>query len=258
MMAWSLDGNEAPSRLVRRLSHATRSGITIAVDGAGWVWPSVVNGVQPGDEVLVYADVPRGVPFRLKVGGAPLALTGTLAPTPRPLLERAWVRARIARLIEQRDTVAAKDRDLAAALKKQAIELSIQNRVLCPFTSLLVLETEQDYARFGIERRALADILTVGPKGVALLHRIEIAAPFEQRAGSDADDKALPANARALAKGEAGDLGRAQGEEGRRALGAPTVSRRRSRSKAVRPGRPSRPRLRRRRAPGPAVSAGAG
>ena len=35
--------------------------------------------------------------------------------------------------------------------------------MLCPFTSLLVLETEQDYARFGIERRALADILTVGP-----------------------------------------------------------------------------------------------
>ena len=110
-----------------------------------------------------------------------MALAGALAPTPRPLLERAWVRARIARIIEQRDTVAAKDRDLAAALKKQAIDLSIQNRVLCPFTSLLVLETEQDYARFGIERRALADILTVGPSGVTLLHRVEIAAPSEQR-----------------------------------------------------------------------------
>ena len=52
-------------------------------------------------------------------------------------------------------------------------------RVLCPFTSLLVLETEQDYARFGIERRALADILTVGPSGVALLHRSDFASPFE-------------------------------------------------------------------------------
>ena len=30
---------------------------------------------------------------------------------------------------------------------------------------------EQDYARFGITRSALADILTVGPGGVALMHR---------------------------------------------------------------------------------------
>ncbi len=203
-----LDADDAASELVRRLTQATRSGITIAVDGAGWVWPSVVNGVQPGDEILVYADLPPQVPFRLKVAGSPVALAGVLAPTPRPLLERAWVRARIARIIEQRDTVGAKDRDLAAALKKQAIDLSVQNRVLCPFTSLLVLETEQDYARFGIERRALADILTVGPGGVTLLHRVEIAAPSEQQIRSTAaDDKALPADARALAKGEAGDLG---------------------------------------------------
>ncbi len=203
-----LDAADAAPALVRRLTHATRSGITIAVDGAGWVWPSVVNGVQPGDEILVYADLPAAAPFRLKVAGAPVALAGVLAPTPRPLLERAWVRARIARIIEERDTIAAKDRDLAAALKKQAIDLSIQNRVLCPFTSLLVLETEQDYARFGIERRALADILTVGPSGVALLHRVEIAAPpAEPRWSNAADDKALPAGARAMAKGEAADLG---------------------------------------------------
>ena len=203
-----LRADDPASELVRRLTHATRSGITIAVDGAGWVWPSVVNGVQPGDEILVYADLPPAVPFRLKVAGAPVALAGVLAPTPRPLLERAWVRARIARIIEQRDTIAAKDRDLAAALKKQAIDLSIQNRVLCPFTSLLVLETEQDYARFGIERRALADILTVGPSGVALLHRVEIAAPpAEPRWSSAADDQALPADARALAKGEAASFG---------------------------------------------------
>ena len=211
---------EAP-KLVRRLTHATRSGITIAVDGAGWVWPSVANGVQPGDELLVYADLPPAVPFRLKVAGAPVALAGELAPTPRPLLERAWVRARIARIIEQRDTIAAKDRDLAAALKKQAIDLSIQNRVLCPFTSLLVLETEQDYARFGIERRALADILTVGPSGVTLLHRVEIAAPaVEPRWSTGADDKALPADARALAKGEAADFGE---EKAKKKADAPSM-----------------------------------
>jgi len=202
-----LEAEQDAAIAVRRLTRATRSGITIAVDGAGWVWPSVVNGVQPGDEILVYADLPPEVPFRLKVAGAPVALAGALAPTPRPLLERAWVRARIARIIEQRDAVATKDRDLAAALKKQAIDLSIQSRVLCPFTSLLVLETEQDYARFGIERRALADILTVGPGGVTLLHRVEIAAPSQQPGWATAqEDKPLPPQAHALAKGEAGQF----------------------------------------------------
>jgi tetratricopeptide (TPR) repeat protein len=195
--------DEGPA-IMRRLTHATRSGITIAVDGAGWVWPSVVKGVQPGDEVLVYADLPADAPFRLKVAGVAASPAGALAPTPRPLLERAWVRARIARILEERDTVAAKDRDLAAALKKQAIDLSIQNRVLCPFTSLLVLETEQDYARFGIERRALADVLTVGPDGVSLLHRTEIAAPFAAATAAAADEgRVLPPGVRPQAKGEA-------------------------------------------------------
>ncbi len=195
--------DEGPA-IMRRLTRATRSGITIGVDGAGWVWPSVVNGVQPGDEVLVYADLPADAPFRLKIAGVAATPAGALAPTPRPLLERAWVRARIARIIEERDTVASKDRDLAAALKKQAIDLSIQNRVLCPFTSLLVLETEQDYARFGIERRALADILTVGPDGVTLLHRTEIAAPIAAATAAPADeDQALSPDVRPMAKGKA-------------------------------------------------------
>ena len=85
--------------------------------------------------------------------------------------------------------------------KKQAIELSIKNRVLCPFTSLLVLETEQDYARFGIERRALADVLTVGAGGIELLHRTDTAtaiatSPVE----GGADDEAESADARPVAR----------------------------------------------------------
>ncbi|MES1172306.1 MAG: VIT domain-containing protein [Bacteroidota bacterium] len=173
-----LDGTQAAAVSARRLLYATRSGIKVAIDGAGWVWPSTLNGIQPGDEVLVYADLPRDRSFRLTVDGVPLKTAGALMPVERPLLERSWVRARIARLIEQRDDVAAADRDLADALRKQVIELSVRHRVLSPFTSLLVLETEQDYARFGIERRALADILTVGKggtNGIAVVRRTEIA-----------------------------------------------------------------------------------
>lgn len=170
-----LDSARPVELLSQKLTRATRSGLTVQVDGAGWVWPNVLNGVQPGDEVVVYADLPRDKPFGIKVAGTPLKLAGALASVERPLLERAWVKARIGRLSEQRDNAMASDADLADALKKQAIELSTKYRVLSPFTSLLVLETEQDYARFGIERRALADILTVGPTGVALLHRADVA-----------------------------------------------------------------------------------
>ncbi|MBC8133749.1 MAG: hypothetical protein H7X95_12265 [Deltaproteobacteria bacterium] len=205
-----LDGTRlsSPEVSARRLTRATRSGVKVAVDGAGWVWPAVLNGVQPGDEVLVYADLPRDRPFHLKIDGVPLNVAGGLVSVPGPLLERAWVRARIARVIEQRDNAAASDRDLAEALKKQAIDLSVKYRVLCPFTSLLVLETEQDYARFGIERRSLADILTIGAGGIALVHRTNVAAPSEQQDWQQEwpkqDDSNVPATARPLAKDRAG------------------------------------------------------
>ena len=171
-----LDATLPAATLARKLMHATRSGVKLSVEGAGWVWPSVLNGIQPGDSLLVYADLPGDRPLRLKVDGAPLNIAGALASVERPLLARAWAQARISRLLEQRDAVASSDRDVAEALRRQVIDVSIKNRVLSPYTSLLVLETEADYARFGIERRALADILTVGAGGLALIHRTELPA----------------------------------------------------------------------------------
>jgi Vault protein inter-alpha-trypsin domain/von Willebrand factor type A domain len=178
-----LDAAQPAAALAHRLMRATRSGLKLEVDGAGWIWPSVINGVQPGDEMLVYADLPADKPLRVKVAGQPLALAGALASVDRPLLERAWVKARIARLLDLHDrnegagagAGAGVDPDRRDVFKKQAIELSIQNRVLCPYTSLLVLESEQDYARFGIERRALADVLTIDAGGIRLVHRIDTA-----------------------------------------------------------------------------------
>jgi hypothetical protein len=172
-----LDGALAPLEQARRLTLATRSGLPVEVEGAAWVWPQRLDGVQPGDEVLVYADLPAARPLRVTVGGRTVTAEGALAAAPRPLLERAWVKARLARLMAQRDTLGAKDPDLGEALRKQVIDLSIKHRVLSPYTALLVLETEQDYRRFGIERRALADILTVGPGGIAVLERRDFVTP---------------------------------------------------------------------------------
>jgi len=83
--------------------------------------------------------------------------------------EQAAVRPRHARHL--RETALSGDDDLRKALGLQITELSIKHRVITPFTALLVLETDYDYARFGLDRRALADILTVGPGGLEVLAR---------------------------------------------------------------------------------------
>ncbi len=165
--------DELPSSvLARKLNSATYSGIKLAVPGANWVWPVTLDGVQPGDSVLVYADLPHDQKLVVQVEGAAVGQHPVrLVEVPRPLLERAWINARIQRLEYQRETLAAQDPDLRDALKKQIIELSTRHRVMCEYTALLVLETDADYARFHIDRRALADILVVGPSGIDLEHR---------------------------------------------------------------------------------------
>jgi tetratricopeptide (TPR) repeat protein len=165
-----LDGAAPLSEIARRLTLACRSGIKVAVEGAAWIWPDTLDGVQPGDEALVYAGLPAGRPLRLTLAGRPAAL-GEAVSAERHLLERAWAQARIERLLHLREADLGKDPDMRRALALQVVEVSVKHRVLSPFTSMLVLETEHDYARFGLDRRALADILTVGAGGLDVLAR---------------------------------------------------------------------------------------
>jgi tetratricopeptide (TPR) repeat protein len=170
-----LDGAAPLAETARRLTLACRSGIQVAVDGAVWVWPETLDGVQPGDETLVYADLPAERPLQISLAGRPFPLGGDPAVAERPLLERAWAQARIERLTHLRETTT--DDDLRRALGLEVTELSVKHRVLSPFTAMLVLETEMDYARFGLDRHGLADILTVGPGGLEVLARTRNALP---------------------------------------------------------------------------------
>jgi hypothetical protein len=54
--------------LASRLIRATRSGLKVSVPGATWVWPQTLDAVQPGDQVLVFADLPPGTPMRVELG----------------------------------------------------------------------------------------------------------------------------------------------------------------------------------------------
>jgi len=150
--------------IAKKLSLLTRSGISVQVEGARWSWPARLDGVQPGDEALVYADVPAGQPVRVRVGDE----TGPaldLAQVARPLLARSFAKAKIESLLAQEGA------EPQPALVREVIALSRQHRVLSPYTSLLVLETDQDFARFSLDRKALADILTVSGNKLAVVQR---------------------------------------------------------------------------------------
>ena len=168
-----LDGALGAVEVARRLGLATKSKLEVKVDGAVAVWPKTLSGVQAGDAVLVYAQLPQGTPFKGAIGGKAISVTDAqLTSIERPLLERAWAKAKLELLQAQLD--AADGAPQREAVKKQIVELSTKSRVLCSLTALLVLETEADYARFNIDRRALADILTVQKGQVTRLKRTEV------------------------------------------------------------------------------------
>ncbi len=151
--------------IARRLEQATRSGITVALPGAEWSWPTTLDGVQPGDEVLVYASLPAGQPARFQVTGARPRRGIAVATVARPLLARSAAAAHIRALT----AAASASPEQRAALQQRIIDLSIAHRVLCDHTALLVLETAADYDRHGLSRDALADILSLDDDGVVLL-----------------------------------------------------------------------------------------
>jgi len=171
-----IDSNAGVADVARRLRLTAMSGLKVDVAGATWVWPKTLDGVQPGDEVLVVAEVPAPVrAVEIKVAGVAVDVGVVDSSAPSAMLRRAWARARIARLLDARER--EQDPKARAELADQIVTVSVTHRVLSPLTALIVLETEADYARFGIDRKALADILVVGDAGLQLLKRTAIVVP---------------------------------------------------------------------------------
>lgn len=145
-----VDAAEGGKRIAKRLAKPVLANAEIDVAGAIWVYPKKAIGLQPGDPLVVYAQLPKNV-SGTKVTVGTQTFEPKLAEAPMELVERAWAKAKIADL-------AAHSEDAADA-KAQAIELSKRYRVLSPYTSLLVLESDSDYARFHIDREANANVL---------------------------------------------------------------------------------------------------
>ena len=165
-----LDARRRLATVVDKLQAQTASGVKVAVPGATWVSPQTLDGVQSGDEVLVYAKLSGGNEITVELTGASIDdASPTLRAAPAPLVARAHAREKIAELSRRRGE--AKDAAKREALGAQIIALSKQHRVLSELTALLVLESAEDYARYGIEQDALADILTVNADGIEVVDR---------------------------------------------------------------------------------------
>ena len=162
---------------LRRLERTAAPPIQVAIDGAEWVWPERLEGLQPGDHALVYARMARGtrparVHLRLRdAGGRTSARTVTLAEAGGPLVDREVAQADIDRRMHELAAVPRAREEKRAEIQRAVADLSMRHRVLCPFTALLVLQSDSDYARFGLDRRALSDLLAVDATGLRVLRR---------------------------------------------------------------------------------------
>ena len=156
----------------RTLGQAAFGEVEVAVDGARWFYPRSLRGVAPGNDLVLYAAFEGGAPEEIRIDFSDTSLASQVVPTiegAKPLLERATAWAHVTDL--QAGLERTEDHEEAARLRAQLVRLAVSHRLLTKHTALLVLESEAEYRRFGIDRTALADVLTVGPGGVDLLRR---------------------------------------------------------------------------------------
>lgn len=151
-----VDGASDAARIVRHVQIHPAS-VDVAVDGASFAWPRRLEGVLPGEERVVYAEVPAERPIVVRAGGA--ASRPAARGVERTLLGRSFARARIAALESEEQT---------PAVARRIVELSIQNRVLSPYTALLMLERDEDYARYGVARSTSEPALASSTGGRAI------------------------------------------------------------------------------------------
>jgi len=146
----------------------------IEIAGADWVYPRVIPTARAGQRTTVYARLARPQQA-LDVMVAGKAQHLDIVSGTGPLVSRAAAAAEIAEL----DAVllATTDAKRASELRTSIAKKSVASRVISSQTSLLVLESDSDYATYGIDRRALADILVVGTSGIELRGRTQIARP---------------------------------------------------------------------------------
>ncbi len=165
-----LDATHDLERSALRLLQPTMDNVRLRVPGATWFRPQTLQGVQPGDHVIVYAELPGNRPLQVQVTGATTHVQSiALEQTASPLVDHMWMHGKVQGMVDRLATM--HDATRSEKLRQQVIDLSVRHRVFNDFTAFLVLETNADYARFGLDRKGLSDILVVEPTGVRIEDR---------------------------------------------------------------------------------------
>lgn len=157
-----LDLDRGVADVVAGLGEQVLTDVPVEVAGADWVYPKVIKSARASSRTMIYAHMARPTQtIQVTVGGKTRAV-GLAGGTPA-LVERAAATAQIAELEARLEAAQGDERK---TLRKQIAERSIAARVISSQTSMLVLETDADYVRYGIDRRSLTDILVVAKGGL--------------------------------------------------------------------------------------------
>ena len=178
---------EGPALVASALAEPVMVDVPVAIPGAEWVFPAKLPAIRAGHRAMVYAHMSRPAQsIDISIGGH-TQTTATIAVAPA-LVERAVAGAEIDELESKLETATG---DAAKQLKTRISTMSVAARVVSSQTAMLVLESDSDYARYHIDRTALADILVVGPHGIEQTHRkaASIAIARTEPASSDPWDK---------------------------------------------------------------------
>ncbi|MGE3543841.1 MAG: VIT domain-containing protein, partial [Kofleriaceae bacterium] len=175
-----LDLDRSVGDVVAGLGERVAVDVPVSVAGATWVYPRTIATARASTRTMVYARLPAPTQtIDITVGGRPHHVS-VVAGVPA-LVERAVAVAQLAEL-EQRLLVPTLDQATRAELRKQIATASVAHRVVSSQTAMLVLESDADYARYHIDRNALADILVVGANGLEQTRRKQVIASPASRA----------------------------------------------------------------------------
>jgi hypothetical protein len=187
---------DGPDATAAALAEPVLLDVAVDVPGADWVYPRVLPTVRAGHRAMVFARFAKPVQsIDVRVGGVSHEM-GIAAVAPA-LVDRAVAGAEIDELEARLATATGADR---GKLAKQIGDKSIAARVVSSQTAMLVLETDADYARYNIDRKALADILVVGAHGVEQTHRATAVAAIAADPEPTTATTAMPMKRRALEK----------------------------------------------------------
>ncbi|MBL0215773.1 MAG: hypothetical protein IPQ07_18070 [Myxococcales bacterium] len=157
-----LDLDQGLTDVVAGLGERVMVDVPVEVAGATWVYPKMIKSARASSRTMVYAKLAAPAQtIQVKVAGRTRAI-GVAGGTPA-LVERAAATAEIAELEQRLELAQGKEQK---GLRDEIAKKSVAARVVSSQTSMLVLESDGDYARYGIDRKSLTDILVVGPSGL--------------------------------------------------------------------------------------------